>query len=111
MDRWNTLKDKIRDHEILGKYSVYLLSLLKSSPKDIATIPFELIAQLMERIYWYISLKFPDLCAQPSHTVSQLSQTPSLLGSLNTMWEYNLCALACFLKEEFEKKVLEDAKT
>ena len=110
MDKWNTLKDKIREQEILGKYSVHLLSFLKSSPIEIITIPIEIIAQLMERIYWYTHLKFPDVLAQPSNRVSQLSTTPSLGGDLLTMSEYKLSALALFLKEEYEKRVMEEAQ-
>lgn len=103
-EKYNTLKDKIRDHEILGKYGYYLLGVLKY-PEEIKDIPLPIIAQLMGRIHSYIQVNFPDMKAFPSKTASKG------WSGLSTYTKYDVSNIAVFLKEELIKKSLESAKS
>lgn len=108
MEEYNKFKDQIRDQEILWKYGVYFLGVLKYPEKEIKKIPLKIIAQLMNRIYLYIQTVFPDEAASPSKKAEKLSGTLYSLSRLSTTYSYKLSAFALFLSETFEKKFLEE---
>ena len=108
MEKYNKFKDQIRDQGILWKYGIYFLGVLKYPEKEIKEVPLPIIAQLMNRICLYTQTVFPDEKVYPSKKVDGLSGYS--LGSLSTMYSYNLSALALFLSEAFEDKVLEELR-
>lgn len=109
-EKLNALKDQIRDQEILWKYGVHFLGVLKYPYEEIKEVPINIIALLMDRINIYTQVRFSDLIAHSSEKVYALeSKLHDYIAGFSPKG-FKLPALTLFCKEEFEKLALEEAK-